>query len=788
LMKEYPEFKFTSSSSCFYEWIEASEPELLQEIKKRVEERRWEITGAFYVEPDCNIPSGESFVRHGLYSQRLFQRLFNKKPKVAFAPDSFGHAGTLPQILSKLGIKYYIYMRPSPGKEKEYPDGTTFKWVSPDGTHIITSVIPESYGGEYEEVFQKIENIEKYLYWNKNQQEFLCFFGVCNHGGGPTRITLENIQNKQKKIKKYKSQFSTLEEYFNQIIKKQKNIPVIKDELQHHARGCYSVLSDIKKLNRQLEHKILMAERCATAGWLLKETKYPETVFEAIWKDLLFNQFHDILAGTSIIEAYQDTRDQLGAGRHRADIIINLTIQKIAKSINTQGEGNAIVVINPLAWPVKQPVIVSEIISRNICTREGDIELINDEQICCSIQTIQSSRPGSKKYVFIAEVPSLGYRVYYARQECEEHKKIHKLKIKPHTIPCPPIIDKNRLENNFWNIEFDFVRGGISRLYDKTHKIDVIKHLGMPISLVDASDTWSHDVSEYRVETGKFTLTDMVIKERGEVLASMVQEFQYNQSKVIQEVILYKDIEDIDIHLTILWLEKYKVLKWLADTNILNGIATYEVPYGIQIRPCNGEEEVGQQWIDLSGDIDGKSYGLSVITDSNYGYDIKEGIIRITLLRSPAYAHHDPERYHVSSNYPIIDQGWKEMRLRLIPHTGSWKDTRVIKSAWELNVPLIAQYEHSHPGRRGLQATLLGTEAENILISVVKKSEDGNDLIIRAYETHGKETFTNLHLTFAQFVHPLKFSPFEIKTVRINLSKKEVIETNLLEEINNGED
>ncbi|HOQ32434.1 MAG TPA: glycoside hydrolase family 38 C-terminal domain-containing protein [Candidatus Hydrogenedens sp.] len=788
LMKEYPEFKFTSSSSCFYEWIETTEPELLQEIKKRVEEGRWEITGAFYVEPDCNIPSGESFVRHGLYSQRLFQRLFNKKPKVAFAPDSFGHAGTLPQILSKLGIKYYVYMRPSPGREKEYPEGITFQWVAPDNSYVIASVIPESYGGEYEEVFKKIENIEKYTYWNKNQQEFLCFFGVCNHGGGPTRITLENIKNKQKQIKEYKLKFSTLEEYFNRIIKNLKNIPTMKDELQHHARGCYSALSEIKKLNRHLEHKILMAERFATAGWLLKEAKYPESVFEAIWKDLLFNQFHDILAGTSIKEAYQDARDQLGAARHRADVIINQTMQKIVKSINTQGKGNAIVVVNPLAWPVKQPVIISEIVSRGISKENGGIELVNDEQTCCPVQAIQSSRPGSKKYVFIAEIPSMGYRVYFARQECEEHKEIHKLKIRPHNVPHPPNIDKNHLENDFWSIGFDCIRGGISRLYDKTNKIDVIKNLGLPIPLVDASDTWSHDVSEYRVEAGKFNLADMKIKENGEVLASMVQEFQYNRSRIIQEVVLYKDIEDIDVYLNILWLEEYKALKWFVETNIFNGIAAYEVPYGVQVRPCNGEEEVGQQWIDLSGNIDGKPYGLSVITDSNYGYDTKNNIIRVTLLRSPAYAHHDPERYTASNNYPIIDQGWQEMRIRLIPHTGTWKDTRVVKSAWEFNVPLIAQYEHSHPGKRGLQATLLGTEAENILISVVKKSEEGKDLIIRAYETYGKETLTNLHLTFLQLMYPLKFTPYEIKTVKININTKEIFETNLLEEVDDGKD
>ncbi len=779
LMEEFSNLKFTAGSSCFYEWIQNTEPELIKKIKQKVDEGRWEVVGAFYVEPDCNLPCGESFVRHGLYSQKYFQKIFGKKATVAFAPDSFGHAGTLPQILKKLGIKYYVYMRPSPKLEREYTEGTSFHWIAPDGSSIIASVIPESYGGETDEVLNKVKNIEKYPYWNKEQQNFMCFYGVGNHGGGPTRETIQNIIDKQKEFNNYEFKFSTLEEYFKKLTKNLHKFPNIQDELQHHSRGCYSVLSEIKKLNRQLEHKILTAERFAAAGWLLKEVDYPDTVFEAIWKDLLFNQFHDILAGTSIFEAYQNVRDQLGAARHRADVIINRTAQKIANSINTIGNGNAVVVINPLPWPIKQPVVVSEIITRGI---KDEIELMNNEQICCPIQPIQSNSPCSKKYVFIAEVPSMGYKVYFATAECEKHKEIHRLKLKSRTAPYPPIAEKNQLENDFWFIEFDYIRGGIARLYDKRHKIEVVNNVGIPVPLVDSSDTWSHNTERYNIEAGKFILTNMFIKEKGEVLASIVQEFQYNQSKLIQETVLYKDIEDIDVFLKILWLEKHTVLKWVVDTKIDRGIATYEVPYGTQSRPCNGEEEVGQQWVDLSGNIDDKAYGFSIITDSNYAYDIKDNIMRVTLLRSPAYAHHEPERFSVSSNYPIIDQGWHEVGLRLVPHLGSWQNSRVIKSAWEFNVPSIVHYEHPHAGKRGLTATLLGTEAENILISVVKKSEGNKDLIIRAYETHGIETLTNLHLPFAQLFFPLKFKPFEIKTVRIDLKKREITETNLLEE------
>jgi len=195
-MRETPGFKFTSSSACFYAWFKASEPEMFDEIRQRVREGRWDIAGGWWVEPDCNIPGGESFVRHGLYSQRFFDREFGVRARVGFNPDSFGHAGTLPQIYKKLGIDYYAYMRPNADDEMRYPQGTTFWWQANDGTRILACNLQESYGTG-DEVIERIRRLPASPHLNPGQTHVLGFFGVGNHGGGPTKKAIAGILKAQ---------------------------------------------------------------------------------------------------------------------------------------------------------------------------------------------------------------------------------------------------------------------------------------------------------------------------------------------------------------------------------------------------------------------------------------------------------------------------------------------------------------------------------------------------------------------------------------------------------------
>ena len=768
-MTETPAFKFTASSACFYAWVKVCDPEMFEEIRARVREGRWEIVGGWWVEPDCNIPCGESFVRHGLYSQRFFEREFGVRAKVGFNPDSFGHAGTLPQIYAKMGIGYYAYMRPNPVNEMRYRDGTTFWWRANDGTRILACNLQEGYSTG-DEVIGHIRRLPECPYLNPGQTHILGFYGVGNHGGGPTKKAIAGILKAREDDTLPNVDFSGLLNYFEGFLKstKRSGIPTIDSDLQHHARGCYSAHSDIKRLNRKCEHALMAAERFATVAWLTEDHPYPQAPLEHAWQDVLYNQFHDVLAGTSLEVAYEDSRDQMGAARHVANTVLNESVQTIARHVDTSAKGNTVMVVNPLPWPVKQPVAAPAITERRLGT---PLHIVDEDGVVIPSQEVLGKRIGHTDFAFTADAPALGYRCYHARAGAKRPK-----------LERPLSAGRDFLENAWWRIEFDPYAGHICRLYDKKRRVEVLEEGNVLAAIVDNSDTWSHSCDEFRVEAGRFANASLELLEMGDVQATVRVVSTFRASRAEQLVTLYREVDTIDCVLRINWQECYTMLKLAYQTAIEPGQATCDTAYGMQVRNTEGFEEPGQKWVDLTGAVRGKPYGFAVLNDSKYGFDVRDGTIRVTLLRSPAYAHHDRGRYDASAPFPIMDQGWQTVAIRLVPHAGNWQRAGVVKKAWELNEPAFTHVESAHKGTLPQSASFLNADAENVVLAVLKKSEDGDDIVVRGYETAGKRARTNLHLPGARKSFPLTFKPHEIKTVRITPKTWQLKEVNLLEE------
>ena len=275
-MNETPEFCFTASSACFYARVKAADPDMFEEIRRRVAEGRWEIAGGMWIEPDCNLPSGESLVRQGLYGQRFFLQEFGKKACVGFNPDTFGHPGNLPQLLKGLGLNQYVFMRPEAIIERDYPGGTTFWWQAPDGTRILASNLGSDYNC-LDKTRAWMESLPDTPQLNPGQSHLLGFYGVGNHGGGPTKAAIADIQALQQEGGELRPVFSTLEGFFKGLEGDipPENLPVTNSELQHHARGCYSAHAGVKRWNRQVEHNLLTAERLATMAAVLRVNAYP---------------------------------------------------------------------------------------------------------------------------------------------------------------------------------------------------------------------------------------------------------------------------------------------------------------------------------------------------------------------------------------------------------------------------------------------------------------------------------------------------------------------------------
>lgn len=767
-LNEYPEFVFTASSAFFYKWLEEVDGKLFAKIQQKVKEGRWHLVGGWWIEPDCNIPGGEAFVRQGLYGQRYFYEKFGVMAKVGFNPDSFGHNIMIPQILKKMGIDYYVFMRPG-SHEKKLPD-SLFWWESPDGSRVLSYRIPFSYAGptgDLREYIQKVSEGFKPDELKSLQGKIMCFYGRGDHGGGPTRENIESIKalSQQSVNDSPKTLFSSPNDYFQEVSDKGLNLSVVKDELQHHASGCYSVLSWVKKSNRKLENLLLTAEKFSLmANHLNKNRTYPQAKLTRAWQMLLFTQFHDILGGVSIPEVYDEVRAVHGEVEDISSQVINGAIQSIAGKVDTDGEGKALLIFNSTSFDREIPLEVE------YQWPTDKISVIDKDGTPLPSQTLRISStipPGWRKRIcFIAEVPAFGYTTYRLIPKSINISQSRMLSVTSHF-----------LENDWLRVEIDSGTGYLKRIYDKRNHRDVLKGPGaIPVVIKDLSDTWSHNVFRFKDEVGRFSKATVKVLEEGSIRGKVRIKSNFHNSTLIQEVTLYRDLDTIEMKIVIDWHEKHRMLKLSFPVNVAGPKATYQIPYGFIQRPSNGEEEPGLAWVDVSDD----DYGLSLVNDAKYSYDVEGSDLRLTVLRSPVYAHHTPKVLDSGVDYQYVDQGEQTFTYIIIPHKGSWQKALPVRWAENLNNPPVVLVEHCHKGGLPKEQSFIKVDKENVMVTVLKKAEDTDDAVLRLYETRGESSETNIALFERSW--KVQLNPCGIKTFLIPKDKKAPVkETSLLE-------
>ncbi|MDF2814821.1 MAG: alpha-mannosidase, partial [Paenibacillus sp.] len=629
-MKEYDDFIFTNSSAAMYEWIENNDPGMFEEIKQRVTEGRWIIVGGWWIQPDCNIPGGESLVRQGLYGQHYFKEKLGVTAKIGYNVDSFGHSGMMPQILKKQDMDYYIMMRPMPN-EKGLPN-RLFYWESDDGSRVLTWRLPFEYcswGKDLEKHIRRCMTELKELF-----NDMAVFYGVGNHGGGPTKENIDSLKRMNESPEFPQIVLSNPNEFFEEMARKGLPIPVVHDDLQHHASGCYAAHSGIKQWNRQAEHKLMSAEKWSAIARLVTGQPYPAN-YGLAWKNVLFNQFHDILAGTSIEPAYEDARNMHGEAMSIAERGLNYAIQSLSWNINIEQEEGMkpIVVFNPHSWAAKLNI------EHEIGGMKDTSVLFDDFGNRVPFQLVQSQATAGGRYriSFIADLPALGYRVYkvYPQAKSASETKV--------TSPTIKAADTT-LENDRLRVEFDPKTGFMNSLFDKKVNNELLLKPARPVVLEDKSDTWSHNIFHFNKVIGEFLANSVRRVEHGPVKSVIRVTSEYGKSTLIQDFTMYKDLDYIDVKVTVDWREHFKMLKLVFPVNLVFTKQTYEIPYGFKEREHNGEEEPGQSWIDFTGILreGGTPYGVSLINDAKYSYSIMNKEMAITVLRSPIYAHHDP--------------------------------------------------------------------------------------------------------------------------------------------------
>jgi len=785
LMDEEDDFLFTASSAAMYEWVERSDPCMFAEIKWRVAEGRWEIAGGWWIQPDCNVPGGESYVRQGLYGQRYFKEKFGVAATAGYNVDSFGHHAMLPQILRKSGLSSYVFMRPQP-HEQGLP-GRLFWWESDDGSRVLAFRIPFEYctwGRGLDKHVRKCAAEIKAPF-----DDLMCFYGVGNHGGGPTRENLTSVRALDRDPTLPTLTFSTPARFFARVLARDLPIPVVHDELQHHASGCYAAHSGVKRWNRRAESLLVTAEKLAALATRLTGHPYPAD-FARAWKDVLFNQFHDIIAGTSIEPAYDDARDLYGEALSIAARNLNDAVQAISWRIGIERDEARIpiVVFNPHAWPVAAPVELE------FGRLPPDPALVDDEGTPVPLQRVRSLATvsgGRNRLCFVAHLPALGYRVYRIDAPPPVGSTTQITSATP-TLPVNgPATGHDEetdyvLENDRLLVQIDPTTGYIARLHDKRIGFDVFRGMAaQPVVIDDPSDTWGHNVWSFATVAGTFAARSVRRIERGPVRSVIRVESVYGDSLLVQDIAVYDKLDVIDVRVTIDWRERFKMLKLRFPLNLSHAMtATYEIPYGHIERPTNGEEEPGQGWVDLSGVARGLGdlYGVSLLNDGKYSFDVVGDTLSLTVLRSPIYAHHVPYAPRPDERYAFIDQGLQSFTYSLLPHLGRWEGAGTVRRAAELNAAPISVTETYHRGPLPTRCSSVHVDKHNVLVSVIKRAEDSDDTIVRCYETDGAATAATIRLTAWNKVVEARFAPCEIKTFRVPADPAlSVVETNLIE-------
>lgn len=767
-MNENEDFVFSCSSAAFYEWVEKNNPAMFRQIQERVKEGRWEIVGGWWIQPDCNIPSGESFIRQGLYGQRYFKEKFGKTAVTGYNVDSFGHNGNLPQILKKSGMDNYVFMRPMP-LEKGLP-GRIFWWKSMDGSKVMTYRIPYEYCSWGKDLEKYTERLKVEM--KDGEDELMMFYGVGNHGGGPTKENIKSIHELNAREDMPAMEMSTVEHFFDQIKDNGKEYAEFTGDLQHHASGCYSVLSKVKRENRRAEELLTTAESFSTIAAQVEEQPYPQDFKEA-WKGVLFNQFHDILAGTSIPSAYDDASYLYGQAMAIGQKNLNYAVQAISWDIDIEEDVTMkpIAVFNSHAWSGK---MIIDLELRGLSN--DNFKLTDEKGNLIPAQRIQSEATvnGQSRLLFVAELPSMGYALFKLYLNVEDAPMFAKVKG-----------DDTSLENDHFKLELNPSTGYVKSFWDKEKELEIMRRDGGRLSVCkDTGDTWSHNIFKFDKEIADMKLVSTKLTEEGPVRSALQVKYKYNQSYVIQEFRMYKELDYVEVKVKVDWREPKTILKVKYPVNFNFRKPTYEIPYGYIEKSANGEEEPGQSWFDFTGEHfkKGCMYGLTIANDAKYSYSMDIDEMALTILKNSVYAHHDPKELEDGVEYKYVDDGIQEFTYRLIPHGGSWKDANVIQCAKELNQKPITVIETFHSGKQPQRQSFMELVSDHCLISTVKEAEDKDGIIVRAYETKKQSGEAILKISFMNREEKIVFTPCEIKTIKVPYdSEKPICQVNMLE-------
>ena len=754
LMREYPDFKFTMSSARTYEWMQEKYPDMFEQIRQRVKEGRWEVIGGMWVEPDLNMPDGESLVRQILVGKRYFQKNFGADIKIGWNPDSFGYNWQLPQIYRKSGIDYFVTSKLLWATDYTKFPYRLFWWEAPDGSRLLT-YFPHEYANEFdpEQITKDFSTYAPSIYGPKltDSPQMLYLYGIGDHGGGPTRTMLDRADRLRDPSTVFpKIDFSTAKDFFADLNQELPNlqVPTWKDELYfEYHRGVYTSQADTKQRIRHDEELMLDAEKYASIASLFGRP-YAHDQFEFAWKNLLFDHFHDVMPGSGIAVNYLDAKRNLKDVARSAKEITDGALDEILARINTQGAGVPVVVFNSLSWP-RTEVIEVEV---QMPGPTKQIEVVDAAGNRAESQLLAiDSVTNRARLIVLADTPAMGYKSYFVRSAAKPATSTDAYNGRLMQVVKT---SANMMENGSVRVKVDPQTGCITSLFDLRNQTEALapsetdsggsstfacgNFLQAFYDKPKRWDAWNIDADFEKQHWDLDKADEVTLVEGGPLRAVIRVKKHFQNSTFVQDITMYAGAPRVDVKMQVEWHEKHILLKVAFPLSAHSDKATFEIPYGSIERPTTRNtpaeqakfEVPAQRWADLSD----TKHGFSLLNDSKYGYDVKGNVLRLSLLRSPEW----PD--------PHADEGHHEFTYSLYPHSGTWRDAKTVRRGYELNYRLLAVPSQKHQGTLPSEHSFVQVESDNVVLTAIKKSEDDDSLVLRFYEWAGRESDVKLHL------------------------------------------
>jgi alpha-mannosidase len=788
LCEEFDDFVFCHNEAVLYQWVEEYEPALFARIQRLVKAGRWHIMGGWYLQPDCNMPSGESFVRQILAGRTYFRTKFGVTPTTAINFDPFGHSRGLVQIMAKSGYDSYLFCRPA---QSDCPlPGHEFRWIGYDGSEILGSRCLDWYNSPLGKAREKIESRMKafpagdfcYLLW-----------GVGNHGGGPSRKDLRDIRALMPESGAFDVRHSTPEAYAADLARKREILPCHEGDLNAWAVGCYTTQVRIKQMHRRLENELFAVEKmaaCATAQGLMA---YPAAEIKAATRDLLFSEFHDILPGSSIQAVEDMSLRVMGHGLEELSRAKARTFFALAQGQPRAAGGEIpVLVFNPHPYPVRTVVACEfQLADVNNTGTFTDFTAHHDGRpVPTQIEKEASSIPldWRKRVVFEAELKPMQMN----RFDCRPFIRTAR--------PQPALRERNgqlRFSNGVLRVAINVRTGLIDSL-----KVAGKEYLARPacraLVMADDEDPWGMRGQSFRSEVGSFELMaakrgssvsgvnpDVLLPsvrviEDGAVRTVVEAVYAYGDSFLVQQFKLPKQGTEVEVFLRVHWNEKDRFLKLslpLRNTEHYVG----QVAFGVSPLREDGRECVAQKWVAVTR-RDGAA--VTVVNEGSYGSDFKDGELRLSLLRSPAYsAHPIGDRATVPQDRysPRIDQGERTFRFWIKAGDGAERLAAVDREALAHNeAPMALSFFPSGAvATRPKPLVVLGDPVVQLVAA--KPAEQGRGIILRLYNPTPQRRTTVLKLPLTAERHRLSFGPHEVRSIRLGPQRGRWTEVDLIE-------